>query len=245
MFRTVALALAACLFAGCGRSGFQIAALDGLLGGESDDLPGGDGTGGDGAGGDGADGGDGDGDGDNEVDPGPALFAAAYAGNELWMSYVANDGGDYFSATNQPCTAPTTYRSCVHAGEVRKLTLLSVPSCAGLSASDTLNAFDWVCADTSGGATFYSKLKRGRGLRDLIAPSGTSFASNSVTVSGFGVIPESSGVWFANPIVPLPPNAGTGVETLTASGTIYVETTSRDTLGYHVAADRIGIVTLG
>src|SRR5690606_12783516 len=83
-----------------------------------------------------------------EVPP-PAAAPAAplYGGGPTiaWNTYVANDGADGFSASGTPCTGNESgmINACIHASELIAVTVDGVISCAGLTASDTLGAFEW------------------------------------------------------------------------------------------------------
>ena len=133
--------------------------------------------------------------------------SSVYTGNSNWNDYVKNDGSSLLNATNTACTGSETggYRACIHGGEIRKITLTGLSSCTGITASDALKAFNWICkTDSSGTATVFSTgLNSGKYLSDLMDFSAPGFLKNSVTVSKDGVayITTVSSVWWTNPVV--------------------------------------------
>jgi hypothetical protein len=144
-----------------------------------------------------------------------------------WTYYVKNDGIDRYQATDTACVATVAggYNACLHGGEMRKLDLSTKTSCTNLSATDNLNAFNWICRTTSSGVQFVSTgLKKGKGLSDLIdwTAANPSFLPMSLTVKegSTTLLQSTSSAWWDNPIAIVSPNA---VNTaLTTSGTIYV-----------------------
>ncbi|HMV76635.1 MAG TPA: hypothetical protein PKA14_01790, partial [Leptospiraceae bacterium] len=113
---------------------------------------------------------------------------AAYTTNgSNWNDYINRDfTKDIFAQTDTACNTANTggYRTCVHAGEIRKMDLPSRTSCTTLTASDDQSALNWVCrTNTSGTVTFYSSgLKKGKYLSDLIDWTTNSWKSLTVTV---------------------------------------------------------------
>lgn len=77
-----------------------------------------------------------------------------------WNDYINRDfSKDIFSQTDTTCNTANTggYRTCVHAGEIRKFDIASRSSCTGLTATDNLSVMNWICkTNSSGGVTFYS-----------------------------------------------------------------------------------------
>ena len=165
-----------------------------------------------------------------------------------WNDYVRNSvsTSDVFHQTETACTGSEVgIGACIHAGELRRVVVSSRSSCAGLSITDSLGAFAWVCQDGSGNAIFYSAgLASGRGLGELIDSNG--WKANAVTVTELAdVVAESApAVWgWSNPVVALPDSTGAAVE-LAAAGTIYYADASRASNGYNLGADRIAFVAL-
>lgn len=167
------------------------------------------------------------------------VVAAAYSIAPNWMDYVDKVN------TNSSCSgSELTYNDCIHGGEVKRVSTGQL-SCASLFASDFLGAFNWTCVMENNEAIFYSSLKSGKGLTDLVQSG--SFKPNSVTVTNTLLSSSSDpAVWWGNTITSLPSNpTGSTPAALTSSGTIYYTDTSIYTAGYNLNADKVGIVTLG
>ncbi|MBL7688245.1 MAG: hypothetical protein JNJ49_09430, partial [Bdellovibrionaceae bacterium] len=166
-----------------------------------------------------------------------------------WNDYVINNGTTIFNATGAACagTEINGYLSCLHGAEMKKVAVTGANSCTGLSITDSLDAFIWTCKVVSGTATFYSvALKPFKGLKDLI--TGTSWRNMSVTItSSAGSVTSPSSAWWSNTITALPNNStsGSGVVSLSSSGTIYTLATSRATEGYAITTSKVALVTLG
>ncbi len=133
--------------------------------------------------------------------------SSVYTGNSNWNDYVKNDGSSVFNAAGTACTGSETggYRACIHGGEIRKVTLTGLSSCTGITASDSLKAFNWICkTDSSGTAAVYSTgLNSGKYLSDLMDFSTPGFLKNSVTVlkDNVSYVTTVSSVWWTNPVV--------------------------------------------
>ncbi len=174
-----------------------------------------------------------------------ARVEPAYPNHANWNEYVANAGGPRYAQADADCVvdAGQGYNSCVHAGEIRSFAS-GLDSCTGLSATDELDAFLWSCDDSSGEALFYSlALRSGKGLRDLVDPSG--FQPNSLTLSNSAgpLIKSTASVWWNNPVLELPDNSqGSAATVLDVAGGIYVVPTTRDSQGYNINADGIALV---
>jgi parallel beta-helix repeat protein len=160
------------------------------------------------------------------------LFSINGAG---WNDYVQ---GDVDTATDVACD-PEVDTACLHAGEVRVVDT-GRASCVGLSASDALGAFNWVCDDSAGTARFISTgLAEGKNLSDLLDFSTPGWRRNSVTVydngAAWGKTPSES--WWANPVAVA--NDGGLLDT---EGTIYVITSDALVTGYMINGSSIGLV---
>lgn len=209
----------------------------------------------------------------------------AYSNASLWMDYIENNETEFYLAkdasgalrTGEACNGDGTidhgsrngettayYRTCIHAGEIRRV-VSTQTSCDGLTASDTLEAFDWTCNLESGVAVFYSRLKESKGLQDLL--DSTSFKSNKITISDtYCPLEESSStVWFSNVVRSLDSlsfgfTAGatvvsgaiaadngsdgtTDVYQLNEANTIYTISTSKNLEGF-VIKDKTALVVL-
>src|SRR5688572_12506492 len=78
-----------------------------------------------------------------------------------WMDYVENNGADLYSGTDTACNgnalinggvrngeAGLGFDVCIHGGELRKVEIDELDSCDGLSLSDDLDVFEWICDDS-------------------------------------------------------------------------------------------------
>lgn len=159
----------------------------------------------------------------NAVQP---LYPAAAA--PLWNEWILNDGTDPFSATGVACNfmaaQSTRAAACLHRAEFRVFRAPSLTSCAGLTVTDALNAFDWQCDLEAGAVRVRSSgLKDGKGLLDLIdfTPALPAFRPNSVTISaGASTVTSASTVWWANPFV-TPTTSGRIRNALGTTNTIF------------------------
>lgn len=161
----------------------------------------------------------------------PSISALYPNNGKSWNSYVKNDGTGRFQATDTACVSSVSggYNACLHGGEMRKIDLSDRTSCSNLTASDNVNALNWICRTTSSGIQFVSTgLKTGKGLSDLIdwTLSSPSILPMNLTIKeGSNTLYQTtSSVWWDNPVVVVSPSA---VNTaITISGTIYLLTSS-------------------
>lgn len=153
---------------------------------------------------------------------------ALYPNAANWNDHVRNDGADAFSATGVACdnqwwnTPQLKYGECIHAGEHRAVAVTERDSCEGLSATDSLEAFEWTCEVLNGTVTFVSSgFRPAAGLTTLLDFTGGAWKPMSVTVSEGteAVLTTPEEVWWTNPIE----IDNDGMNTSTA-GTIYLVT---------------------
>jgi len=171
-----------------------------------------------------------------------------------WMDYVhvATYSLGPWGQPDSACLGTEThFADCVHGGEIRKVALPGISSCSGLSATDSLNAFTWVCQVVGGQAIFYSSgLQRKTGAHNLLSISGWLPNSVSVFQGSCPVGQTPSTVWYSNTVIPLTGAydnhiSGSGVVVLNdAPGSVYVLDTSRDTDGYNLNLDKQALVLL-
>lgn len=151
-----------------------------------------------------------------------AAVAALYPTNGAkWNDYVK--GSNWLTATDVACNSATD-TACLHGGERRVVVATGKTSCTGLTATDDLGAFNWVCdASVSPVRLVSTRLAGGKHLSDLLDFDTPSFKANKVTVysdgAAWGVTPDSS--WWSNPVVIS--NAGGYVD---SASTIYLATTN-------------------
>lgn len=127
-------------------------------------------------------------------------------GSGRWTEHLENDGADLSRATGATCdtSALKAFSGCFHAGELRWVTVPNRASCAGLTATDALGAFDWRCVEVAGNARMISTgLRDGFHLSGLIDFANVRWRTNSVTISdATGPIHTSApSTWWSNPIV--------------------------------------------
>ncbi len=163
--------------------------------------------------------------------------APLFANAASWNDYAP--GSDWSTATDIPCTAATD-PACVHGGEHRTVLVTGKTDCTGLTASDDLGAFDWVCDASIGTARMISTgLADGKHLSDIIDFTTEGFRPNAVTVSDslgvWGSTPAS--VWWTNPVVV---NNSGGALTV-ADSTVYLVTSDPGAF-WLLQADKLTLV---
>jgi len=160
-----------------------------------------------------------------------------------WNDYISNNGATQFTASDMACSwvgfLPRSV--CLHAGQYRVMEINWRNSCDGLSATDVLGAFNWLCDDSTGVARMISTgLREGKYLSDLIdwTVNPPVWIPNTVLVENNGMqyAASETSVWWGNPI-----EVDNDGGSLATEGTIYVVTTNADA-SYTLDADRIGFV---
>lgn len=148
-----------------------------------------------------------------------------YSGFGNWNHYVKSGPTACTGSETGPYGNLST--GCVHAGLARKVVVTGETTCSNLSLQDDNNVFLWTCDAGSGTATFYIKdFNPGKGLRDLINPSGPTWNSKSVTVTKTGTLAQSTASpWWGDTFTQLPANSA--MAALSPSGsTIYYNNSS-------------------
>jgi len=131
---------------------------------------------------------------------------ALYPGNgSRWLDYVKNDGASTTSATDTACDPATDgpgYSACLNGGEFMQISLPSVPNCTGVTASDNLNAFNWVCDTSTGSVRVVSTgLKAGVALSNLMDFTKGQFKQNFVSINENGPVENTqSAIWWTNKV---------------------------------------------
>ncbi|MGB5395976.1 MAG: right-handed parallel beta-helix repeat-containing protein, partial [Gammaproteobacteria bacterium] len=154
-----------------------------------------------------------------------------------WNDYAP--GSQWSTATNTACTAASD-SACIHGGEHRMVLVTGKTECTGLSATDALGAFNWVCDNSIGTARMISTgLADGKYLSDLIDFTTPGFKANAVTVSDsigvWGVTPSTA--WWSNPVVVN--NAGGNLSA--TDSTIYL-VTSDPGITWGLLEDKLALV---
>ena len=116
-----------------------------------------------------------------------------------WNDYVE---GTVTASTDTACNAVSD-TACVHGGERRVVMVTGMSSCAGLSASDDLGAFNWKCDGSTNPVRIVSTgLADGKTLSDLIDFATPGFKTNKVSVNlngnPWGATPSTA--WWSNPV---------------------------------------------
>ncbi len=174
-----------------------------------------------------------------------------------WMDWVhvSNASLGPFSQPDMACAGTEAQEwDCIDGGDKLQVPVPSLSTCTGVTAKDTLGAFDWTCEVKNGEAYIYSEdLKWNKGLKNLINSSGTGFLDNSVEVyqNNCEVAATASTAWWSNAFSVLTSNAGSGLTSLSgAAGTIYTVPTSSatggvmTTDGFNLAGDKLAIVVM-
>jgi hypothetical protein len=164
-----------------------------------------------------------------------------------WMDYMRRNmqSPSSISQTNATaCDGTETgwYNSCIHLGEIKKLEVTNISNCDGVTATDKLQAFNWVCVLQSGKVFIYSTgLKYEKNLSDLIDFNSPSFLDNSITVSKEGqstpITISSDNKWWTNPI-----QIQNTASTLSTSGTIYIVNVNPPNGLYTSGARKVALV---
>jgi len=159
-----------------------------------------------------------------------------------------------FSKSDTACNEASypNYWQCLHAGELRTVTLTGTNSCSGLVFSDTLSAFNWTCAVVSGTARIRSfGLKEGKGLADLVDANG--WKANQLTVTnGTRTIYQSSAstAWWTNAVDTTTfasDISSTSSTTLSSASKIYIvpnNITLSNRANIYITGAKVALVTL-
>ena len=165
-----------------------------------------------------------------------------------WLDYVKDDGDERTSATDTACDAATDgprYDACVHGGEVRKVALPTLASCAGIAATDSLGAFDWICQAAGVGVEVVSTgLKNGKHMSDLLDFAGNGWLNNSVTVTLDDEPLGSSepAAWWQNPVTHLAGSSCT--KDVGAEHSIFLLDASSSSANCTGTSGKIGLATV-
>ncbi|HVY32078.1 MAG TPA: right-handed parallel beta-helix repeat-containing protein [Polyangiaceae bacterium] len=179
---------------------------------------------------------------------GPVLVEPKYPTNGVfWLDYVKNDGTTRTTAKDVACNPTSdgpTYTACVHGGEIRRIALPGLQSCAGVSATDTLGAFEWICQPAGNAVEVVSTgLAPAKHLTDLLDFSGKSWKLNAVAISRDDQPYASSepAAWWSNPITSLA--AAACVADVGAPHDIFVLDAASSNANCTGKTEKIGLVT--
>jgi parallel beta-helix repeat protein len=167
------------------------------------------------------------------LNPVSALFPTNGAN---WNDYVQ---GTVSAATDTACNAASD-TACVHGGERRIVVATGMSSCAGLTASDDLGAFNWTCDGSTNPVRMVSTgLAVGKKLSDLVDFGTAGFKSNKVSVNLnsnlWGVTPSTA--WWSNPVA-----VNNSAGSLPTASTIYLVTAQPNpAYAYTLDADKVAL----
>jgi parallel beta-helix repeat protein len=157
-----------------------------------------------------------------------------------WNDYVKNDGATALGAKDIACEGTEVgVTGCLHGGELRVVTVTGVDDCTAVTVWDSLNAFKWICDDSTNPVRAISAgLRDGIGMSGLIDFNAAAWKSMSVKVDVDGIRygQTAPSVWWDNPIA-VDNNGGD----LTAEGTVYL-VTSDTAANYVFWADRVALL---
>ncbi|MBI3188124.1 MAG: right-handed parallel beta-helix repeat-containing protein, partial [Gammaproteobacteria bacterium] len=139
------------------------------------------------------------------VQCGNAVLSRYPVNGGKWLQYVKDDGIFNYAATDTACNPAVDtggYDVCLNGGEFMKVAVPALASCANVTATDNLGAFDWVCDESNGVHLMSVGLKTGKSLSDLIDFTTAKFKPNYVSVFNTGVAAgvTQSAVWWSNPV---------------------------------------------
>ncbi|MDX1959608.1 MAG: hypothetical protein SFU98_13620 [Leptospiraceae bacterium] len=166
-----------------------------------------------------------------------------YSTSNLWNSYIKNDGNSVLESTGTACAgSETDSRACIHAAVHQYITFPARSSCNGISASDNLTAFTWLCVLNPAGGIYIVSLNLGKRLTDLIDFSTLSFRPISIDIfeNGNKIFTSTPKVFWTNQII----NYTTG--NLTVANAIYVSSVGLSiNTTININANGISFVTNG
>ncbi|MDH5377933.1 MAG: right-handed parallel beta-helix repeat-containing protein, partial [Gammaproteobacteria bacterium] len=172
-------------------------------------------------------------------------LSSFYTGNgDKWNDYILNDGADIFSASNTAAVGNESgyYTALIHAAELKVVSVTGKTTCTDLTASDGLNAFDWVCDESTSPVRFKSTgLAANKHLSDLINFTAGTWKPNQVTVldNGATYARTASAAWWTNTVTV--DNDGTDGSDLVA-GEIRLVTTDPVTATYTINTNRVSLL---
>ena len=184
------------------------------------------------------------------------VVAPIYPNNAAWNDYIknANASANVFEQDDVSCTSTDGpgYASCIHGGEKRQAIISEESSCDGLTARDTLDAFDWTCDQTTGQVRWRSiGLKSTSRVGQLLDGATGAWRANQLVVSrgDVRIAASTPQLWWTNPVIDLKtvtdPEPATKAIELRTQGAIYLVATDLETVhGYDIDVDRVSIIVL-
>ncbi len=168
----------------------------------------------------------------------PTVSALFPTNGSDWNDYVV--GSNWAQATDTACTAVSD-TACLHGGEYRVVDVPYAADCTGLTAVDSLGAFNWMCDMSTGSPRFISTgLADGKYLSDLIDFTAPGFLGNAVTVyQGSSVLAATPSTnWWNNTM-----SISNAAINMNIGSNIYLITTPVTTTAtYNFFADKVALV---
>lgn len=123
-----------------------------------------------------------------------------------WLDYVKNDGLNTLSATDTACDTAVDnggYTVCLNGAEFMQVNLPALSSCLNITATDNLNAFNWVCDNSNGIRVISNGLKATSNLSGLVDFDAVGFKPNFVSIldNGVNIGQTQASVWWDNPVI--------------------------------------------
>jgi len=167
-----------------------------------------------------------------------------YPSNSNWNSYVQNTDPAK-NVWNQPdtnCSSGSAWNQCIHGGDKMSVET-DLKGCSSLVANDQLDSFNWTCEEGPSGAVFKTqRLKKGRGLSDLVTKDGWKSNSIQITQNGqvrFESIPLP---WWKNPVLSLAADVSGAITQLNVPQAVYVVDSNLTVPGLQVVEDGVSLV---
>lgn len=175
------------------------------------------------------------------IPPTAGTVTALYPGASQINDYIANDGSTFLNATGAACSlVGNGWGTCLHAGLMRTADLGGATGCGNFTISDSLDALQWYCDDSTGVARAVSAgLKPEVPLSTVIDFDSGTFKPMSVIVST-GLLSSTSAAqtFWTNPLI----IDNDGIAAATAvSGNIYLITQDPNNI-YVIDTDRVGLI---
>jgi hypothetical protein len=184
-------------------------------------------------------------------------LTALYTSAQLWNDYIVADGSaigvrgvsasassgvsSRLNASGTACSSAATggYGVCIHAGLMRQSYISNKTDCSGITASDALGAFIWVCdASTVPVRLIAVGLNEGKYLSDLIDFDQVAFRPNALRATIDSVEYASpSTVWYKNSVTNF-----TVANYGSTSGIVLLQTNPASATTLTPAADKTALV---
>ncbi len=159
-----------------------------------------------------------------------------YEGASNWTHYVKS------ADTSIECDgSEAEVTDCIHAGDKKRVTTTET-SCTGLSMVDNYGVFDWSCSLDHGVAVFDSRLKEGKGIKDVIDFTEPQYYDFKVTMTGGTPATQESyaRAWWTNSLNVLTDFSS---EVELSEQSIYLINGSYEFVSFRISTDHVAIVS--